>query len=346
MPPAEKGSSQRDFTMTTQTMTRLAADNDQKDASIVAACRVLDQEIEGLQALKSSLGKEFLQAVGLLSAAKGRVVLSGMGKSGHVARKIAATLASTGTPALFVHPGEASHGDLGMITRDDVVMLLSNSGETAELQDIIDFTRRFSIPLIGMVRRKTSVLVDSADVALVLPATPEASPIGAPTTSTTMMLALGDALAVALLEKRGFNKDDFHVFHPGGKLGAALLKIKDLMHTGASLPLVRPDIAMSEVLIEITQKSMGCAAVVDGKGILLGIITDGDLRRHMSPSLTSQRAEEVMTKSPKVVAPDMLASQALNIMNEKKITNLFVVGEGNKVVGILHIHDCLRAGVV
>lgn len=322
--------------------------NSSSDNSVIAsAIAVLDQEICGLEALKASLGDAFVQAVALLFSTKGRVICSGMGKSGHVARKIAATLASTGTPALFVHPGEASHGDLGMITKDDVVMLLSNSGETAELQDIINFTRRFSIPLIGMVRRKTSVLVEAADIALILPEIPEASPVGAPTTSTTMMLALGDALAVALLDKRGFGKEDFHIYHPGGKLGAALLKVKDLMHTGERIPAVLPQTTMAQVLIEITAKSMGCSAVVDNQGVLLGIITDGDLRRHMSPNLTEQSAEMVMTKNPRAIAtPQMLATQALSIMNEKKITNLFALDETNRVVGILHIHDCLRAGVV
>lgn len=314
--------------------------------AIASAIQVLDREIEGLEALKNSLGEAFIRAVDALYAIRGRVVLSGMGKSGHIARKIAATFASTGTPALFVHPGEASHGDLGMISKDDVVILLSNSGETAELQDIINFTRRFSIPLIGVARRKTSILVESADIGLVLPEIPEASPIGAPTTSTTMMLALGDALAVALLNKRGFSKDDFHIFHPGGKLGSALLKVKDLMHTGNNLPLVPPHMLMADVLLEITSKSMGCAAVVDSAGVLIGVVTDGDLRRHMDSALTSKRVEEVMTVGSRaVVAPSMLASQALGIMNEKKITKLFAVDDARKVVGILHIHDCLRAGV-
>lgn len=312
---------------------------------IKAALRVLDQEIKGLEALKESLGREFVDAVKLLAETKGRVILSGMGKSGHIARKIAATMASTGTPALFVHPGEASHGDLGMITPEDTVILLSNSGETAELGDIIDYTRRFGIKLIGMVRRKTSVLVESADIALVLPAIPEASPVDAPTTSTTMMLALGDALAVALLEEKGFSSDDFHILHPGGKLGAALLKVKNLMHTGISIPKVFGQTTMSEVLIEMTSKSLGCAAVIDNKNHILGIITDGDLRRHMCSEFTRLSAEQVMTANPITVKESSLASQALSIMNEKKITNLFVVDDHKVVTGVIHIHDCLRAGV-
>ena len=313
---------------------------------IKAAYTVLDQEIKGLQALKESLGKLFIDAVEVLSGTKGRIVLSGMGKSGHIGRKIAATMASTGTPALFVHPGEASHGDLGMITKDDAVILLSNSGETAELADIINYTRRFGITLIGMVRRDTSVLVDSADIALILPAIPEGSPTGAPTTSTTMMLALGDALAIALLERRGFSPEDFHVFHPGGKLGAALLKVENLMHRGDTIPLARGDTPMSDILIEITTKSMGCIGIVDDTKKLLGIVTDGDLRRHMSPELLGLAAKEVMTANPLTARSGMLASQVLAIMNERKITNLFVVNEEKTVVGIIHIHDCLRAGVI
>ena len=313
---------------------------------IKAAYTVLDQEIKGLQALKESLGQLFIDAVEVLSGTKGRIVLSGMGKSGHIGRKIAATMASTGTPALFVHPGEASHGDLGMITKDDAVILLSNSGETAELADIINYTRRFGITLIGMVRRDTSVLVDSADIALILPAIPEGSPTGAPTTSTTMMLALGDALAIALLERRGFSPEDFHVFHPGGKLGAALLKVENLMHRGDTIPLARGDTPMSDILIEITTKSMGCIGIVDDTKKLLGIVTDGDLRRHMSPELLGLAAKEVMTANPLTARSGMLASQVLAIMNERKITNLFVVNEEKTVVGIIHIHDCLRAGVI
>lgn len=314
-------------------------------ADIDTAKRVLEQEIEGLKALEDWLGDAFIQAVGVLFAAKGRVIVSGMGKSGHVARKIAATMASTGTPALFVHPAEASHGDLGMITRDDVVILLSNSGETVELKDIISYCGRFSIPLIGMVRRKTSVLVTASTVALVLPEVPEACSVKAPTTSTTMMLALGDALAVALLERRGFNGEDFNVFHPGGKLGSAFIKVRNLMHGGETMPLVASGTPMSQALDVMTKKGLGCVGIVDTNNELVGIITDGDLRRHIYMDMTKASVEDVMTRNPRVTAPDDLASKALSIMEGKSITNLFVL-EDKKPVGVLHIHDILRAGVI
>ncbi len=315
-----------------------------KSSDIQIAKAVFEAEIEGLKALENWLDNKFVEAVEILHNVKGRVILSGMGKSGHICRKIAATMASTGTPAMFVHPGEASHGDLGMITKDDAVILLSNSGETAELKDIISYCKRFNIPLIGMVRRSTSVLVNASDVALVLPAVPEACIVDAPTTSTTMMLALGDALAVALLQRRGFGKDDFKVFHPGGKLGAAFMKVKDLMHTGDTLPLVPADTMMTEALAVMTKKNLGCVGIIDGAGVLLGIITDGDLRRHMSSDITIRKATDIMTKNPMVVAADDLASKALNIMESKSITNLFVI-EDKKPLGVLHIHDILRAGV-
>jgi arabinose-5-phosphate isomerase len=305
---------------------------------------VIAQEIKGLQALETALGAEFARAVETLATIKGRIIVSGMGKSGHVACKIAATMASTGTPSHFVHPGEASHGDLGMITKDDAVLALSNSGETAELSAIISYCKRFSIPLVAMVRRKQSMLVEAADVAMVLPETPEASPINAPTTSTTMMLALGDALAVALLERKGFTKEDFSTYHPGGKLGAGFLRVEDLMHAESELPLVAEHTAMRDVLITMTNKRFGCAGVVDAKGHLGGIVTDGDLRRHMEPALLERTAREVMTKKPLSIRPGALAAEALAIMNERSITSLFVVEEG-KPVGIIHIHDCLRAGV-
>jgi arabinose-5-phosphate isomerase len=307
--------------------------------------KVLLQEIKGIEALVESLGSTFDTTVEHILKLKGRIIISGMGKSGHVARKIAATFASTGTPSYFVHPGEASHGDLGMITEQDGLLLLSNSGETAELHDIIAYAKRFSIPLMAMVRRKTSMLVEAADVALVLPDIPEASPVNAPTTSTTMMLALGDALAVAVLEKRGFTPEDFHIFHPGGKLGKAFIRTQDLMHPLEQTPLVDKDLVMSQVLLTMTAKSFGCAGVTDKNGELLGVITDGDLRRHMEENLLSQKAFDVMTKAPVTIAPTSLAAEALQIMNAKSITSLFVVA-AKKPVGIIHIHDCLRAGVM
>lgn len=314
-------------------------------SDIASGRAVIAREIEGLQALSSSLGKAFSQAVSLIDGLEGRLIVSGMGKSGHVARKIAATFASTGTPAFFVHPGEASHGDLGMVTDKDAMLLLSNSGETTELRDMVAFSRRFSIPLIAMVRRQGSMLVEAADVALVLPEVPEASDTGAPTTSTTMMLTLGDAIAIALTDRRGFTKEDFHVFHPGGKLGARFTCVKDLMHGEEELPLVDRSAAMHDVLLVMTAKRFGCAGVVDDAGKILGIITDGDLRRHMESDLLTKTAEEVMTKEPQTTRPKALAAEALNIMNERSITALFVC-EDKKPKGILHIHDCLRAGVM
>lgn len=317
---------------------------DSVSADILSARRVLAAEAAALEALAVSLDGPFVAAVETLAAAAGRVVVSGMGKSGHVARKIAATLASTGTPAFFVHPGEASHGDLGMIMPGDAVVALSNSGETPELGDIIAYTRRFEIPLVAVTSRAGSSLAQAADVGLILPQVAEACPMGlAPTTSTTLMLALGDALAVALLERKNFTPADFRVFHPGGKLGQRLLKAADLMHGGDAVPLVAPDATMSEVLLMMSEKRLGCAGVVEG-GRLAGIITDGDLRRHMSDHLLSKRAAEVMTRGPKTVTPTMLAAEALRIMNAKSITSLFVVEDG-RPVGVLHVHDLLRSGV-
>ena len=312
--------------------------------------RVLAYEIEGLKALELVLGKPFDAVVERILGVKGRLIVSGMGKSGHIARKIAATFASTGTPAYFVHPGEASHGDLGMITGEDALLLLSNSGETAELHDIIAYGKRFSIPIMAMVRRKSSMLVKAADQALVLPDVPEASPINAPTTSTTMMLVLGDALAVAVLERRGFTPEDFNVLHPGGKLGKVFIHVRKLMHPLKNMPLVKEGDIMSQVLLVMTAKSFGCAGVVDKAGKLIGVITDGDLRRHMEPGLLKKRAAEVMTHNPITVEPTTLAAEALRIMNTrgikgKGITSLFVVSQG-KAVGILNVHDCLRAGVM
>ena len=294
-----------------------------------------------------SLSESFVRAVEVMYAVKGRVILSGMGKSGHIAAKITATLASTGTPAQFVHPAEASHGDLGMITPDDVVIVLSNSGETSELSDIIHHTRRFQIPLIGVASRPESTLLKAADIALVLPNAPEACAIGmAPTTSTTMTLALGDALAVAIMEKRGFQRTDFKTFHPGGKLGAQLLPVSALMHSGAALPLVSEQTPMSEALLEITAKSFGVVGITDTNGKLAGIITDGDLRRHMADGLLGQAAGTIMTTRPRTIDADALLSEALRRMtaDSPKVTAIFAM-RGIAPVGIVHLHDCLRAGV-
>jgi arabinose-5-phosphate isomerase len=280
-------------------------------------------------------------------AARGRVVVSGMGKSGHVARKIAATLASTGTPAHFVHPAEASHGDLGMITVEDVALLLSNSGETPELADLIAYTRRFAIPLIGVAGRADSTLLRQSDIAIVLPQAAEACPVGlAPTTSTTMTLALGDALAVALMEHRAFTPEDFRGLHPGGRLGARLATVGDLMHRGEEVPLIGPDAPMGDALIEMTRRGFGVVGVVDAGGGLVGVITDGDLRRNME-GLLQRRVEDVMTRAPRTIATTALASEALGVMNASKITTLFAIDPAapGRPAGILHVHDCLRAGV-
>ena len=315
-------------------------------AKLLEAARItLAQEVVGLEAVSQALDDRFVALVEKIATLKGRVIVSGMGKSGHIGHKIAATLASTGTLAHFVHPSEASHGDLGMISPDDLVLCLSNSGETAELRDIIAYTRRFSIPLVALVRRESSLLVDAADIAIILPEVPEASPIGVPTTSTTMMLALGDALAIALMERKGFSRENFGVFHPGGKLGTQFIRVENLMHGAEELPLVPEALPMEQVILTMTAKRFGSAGVVNTKGELAGIITDGDLRRHMGDGLMQKPASAVMTTTPTTITPHMLAAEALAIMNAKSITTLFVL-EGKTPVGILHIHDCLRAGVM
>ena len=318
------------------------------DAFLATARRVIGIEARGLAVLSDALDGSFSAAIETILAARGRIIVSGMGKSGHVGRKIAATFASTGTPAQFVHPAEASHGDLGMITEGDVALVLSNSGETPELSDIIAHTRRFNIPLIGVASRAGSTLLVQADVAILLPQAEEACGTGiVPTTSTTMTLALGDAMAVALMEHRHFTPDHFRTFHPGGKLGAKLLKVADLMHGGSAMPLVNEAAPMGDVLVEMSQKGFGVAGVVNTQGQLTGIVTDGDLRRHME-GLLSHTAAEVMTRDPRTVAPVAVAEKAVALMKDRKITCLFVVADdgAGKPSGILNIHDCLRAGVV
>jgi len=299
------------------------------DRDLAAVRRVIDLEIAGLKALIDSIDGPVTDAISILAGVTGRVVVSGMGKSGHIARKLAATLASTGTPALFVHPAEA----------------LSNSGETTELADLVDYCKRFEIPLISMTARADSTLAMAANASLVIPTATEACPMGlAPTTSTTVMLALGDAIAVALLERKGFSSDDFHALHPGGKLGRRLLKVGDIMHSGPELPIIGTETVMSEALIEMTRKGFGCVGVVGEDGLLAGIVTDGDLRRRMSADLTTRAVVDIMTSGAKTLHPDTLASEAVHFMNENKITNVFVVAD-RRAVGVLHIHDCLRAGV-
>ncbi|MCB1507464.1 MAG: KpsF/GutQ family sugar-phosphate isomerase [Hyphomicrobiaceae bacterium] len=317
-----------------------------------SAHRTLRVEIDGLNllnaALDNGLSDPFGRAAKLIherTAGRGRVIVSGMGKSGHVGSKIAATMASTGTPAFFVHPAEASHGDLGMITPDDVVLALSWSGETAELYNLVDYTRRFSVPLVALTSRADSTLGKAADICLELPRGEEACPHGlAPTTSTLMQLALGDALAIALLEMHGFSAQDFRVFHPGGQLGANLKFVRDAMHQGDALPVVKPGMKMGEAIVVMSQKSFGCVLVTMTDGQLAGIITDGDIRRHLEGDLLAQSVETVMTRQPSTIRPDSLVSEAMALMNRKKITALAVAEDG-RLTGLLHMHDLLRIGV-
>ena len=325
-------------------------------AHAASALRTFSTEANGLTALATAvegeLGRSFSAAVEKIRAVSGprgengRVIVTGMGKSGHVGRKIASTLSSTGTPAYFVHPGEASHGDLGVISdKTDIILALSWSGETAELRDLIDYAKRFRVALIAITSQPSSALAKAASISLILPAVQEACPHGlAPTTSALMQLALGDALAVALLESRGFTALDFKALHPGGKLGASLTFIRDIMHAGAKLPLVGSGTPMSNAIVEMSAKGFGCVGVLDGAGSLTGIVTDGDLRRHMRPDLLSSKVDDVMTKDPKSAAPDQLASEVLQQLNASNITALFVV-ENKKPVGLVHLHDLLRIGV-
>lgn len=318
-----------------------------ENTDILCAQRTIDREIDALRILEKELGGSLSKALDLMQNAKGRVIVTGMGKSGHIGRKIAATLASTGTPSFFVHPAEASHGDLGMFTEDDVVLAISNGGESRELSDVLVYCKRYGIPLIAMTKNPDSSLGKAGDVLLKLPDNGEACPLGlAPTSSTTSTLVLGDALAVCLIERKGFTKTDYKKRHPGGKLGAILQKVSDLMHTGAEVPLVNENASMQEALLTMTSKMLGCVGIQNGSGELIGIITDGDLRRCMSTDILTRKASSVMTKNPKVIAPDVLAAEALNTMNNtgNGITQLFVT-QDKKPVGIIHIHDCLRVGV-
>lgn len=318
--------------------------------AIESALRTLDAGGGGIAALAAAiqdgLGKPFAAAVERIREARGRVIVTGMGKSGHIGRKIAATLASTGTPAFYVHPGEASHGDLGMITPDDLIMALSWSGETSELRDLINYSRRFRIGLIAITAKADSTLGKAADIVLSLPQAREACPHNlAPTTSSLMQLALGDALAVALLESRGFTALDFGVLHPAGQLGAMLKFVRDVMRTEAELPLAPLGTRMSDAIVEMSAKGFGTVGIIDADGRLVGIITDGDLRRNMRPDLLDRRVDDIMTKNPKTVGRDQLASEALEILHSRKVTALMVV-ENEKPIGILRLHDILHAGIV
>lgn len=318
----------------------------------VSAARVLMEEAKALEVMAEDIIKNisFADAVELISNIEGRVIVTGMGKSGHIARKIAATMSSTGTPAFFIHPAEASHGDMGMVVRGDVVIALSNSGESKELNDIIEYTRRFAITLIAITKCEDSTLGRSADIVLKLANVPEACPTGmAPTTSTTMSLALGDALAVALLEKKGFTAKDFQLFHPGGKLGQQLMQVSEIMHIGDRLPIISEDANLRDVFDVMTEKGFGCAGMINSNGRLSGIITDGDIRRHIDNNILAKSAQDIMTTSPKVISPDNLVGEAMAIMNDvtgkfRMITCLFVVDKEGRPVGILHLHDCLKAG--
>jgi len=322
---------------------------DQANAAVQSALRTLEAEAGGIAAiaaaLQSDLGTSFAAASELIRNAKGRLIVTGLGKSGHIGRKVAATFASTGTPAFFVHAAEASHGDLGMITADDVILALSWSGEQPEMRNLINYAARFRIPLIAMTAESESTLSQAADVALMLPKAREACPHNlAPTTSSLMMLALGDALSIALLEGRGFTSVDFSVLHPGGKLGAMLKYTGDLMHAGDKVPLKPMGTRMSDAMVEMTSKGFGCVGIVDTRGQIVGIVTDGDLRRHMRPDLMTAVVDEVMTRNPKTIGRDTLAGEALELLNSSKITTL-IVTDANRPVGILHLHDLLRAGV-
>lgn len=319
-----------------------------RSAAAASALRTVATEASGLTALaaalQNGLAEPFAAAVDLISRITGRVIVTGVGKSGHIGSKVAATLASTGTPAFFVHPAEANHGDLGMIAPDDAVIAISWSGETAELKGIVAYARRFAIPLIAITAGLDSALARESTVVIGLPRAAEACPHGlAPTTSTLMQLVVGDALAVALLEARGFTPDQFRTFHPGGKLGASLTKVGEIMHTGERLPLVALGTSMREAVLEISRKGFGCVAVVSGAGALEGIITDGDLRRHMGDDLLSMSVDEVMTRAPKTVTADMLAAAALRLVNASAITVVMVV-EAGRPVGVVHLHDLLRIG--
>ena len=309
------------------------------------AIQTINNEIDTIIKLRDSLGKSYTQALNAMQNAKGRIIITGMGKSGHIGKKIAASLASTGTPSFFVHPAEASHGDLGMITNDDVVIAISNSGESKELVDVLNYCKRFDITLISITKNPNSSLGKAGDIILQLPNNGEACPLGlAPTSSTTATLVLGDILTAGLIQRRGFTKTDFNDRHPGGKLGSILQKVSDLMHTDSAMPILDENADMQRVLLEMTSKRLGCVGFVNNLGELTGILTDGDLRRCLSAQILEEKAINIMTKNPKTISKDILASEAMKIMHDRKITNIFVV-EDNTPIGVIHIHDLLNNGV-
>lgn len=323
-----------------------AIQQSQMESDRLSAIKTIDSEIRAIEELKKSLDAESLtKALDFMQNSTGRIIITGMGKSGHIGKKIAASLASTGTPSFFVHPAEASHGDLGMITDDDVVIAISNSGESRELIDILNYCKRFGIKLIAITKNQDSSLGKAGDVVLLLPNNEEACPLGlAPTSSTTATLVLGDILTIRMIERKGFSKEDFNDRHPGGKLGSILKRVSDLMHTGQDMPLLDENANMQAVLLEMTSKRLGCVGFVNSAGILTGILTDGDLRRCLSAQILSEKAADLMTRNPKTIAPEAMTAEALKIMHDKKITNLFVV-DNLKPVGVIHIHDLLNNGV-
>jgi len=316
-----------------------------KNQCLVSANNSINIQIEALKKLTNIIDNNFLQAVELIKNCQGKVIVSGMGKSGHIGNKIAATLASTGTSAFFLHPSEASHGDLGMITKNDILILISNSGESKELFDIIHFAKRFNISIVGITSKSGSTLAKASDIALVLPPHQEANLLNAPTTSTTLTLVLGDALAMSLLEEKKFNQEQYKIFHPGGKIGASLLNVENIMRTNSQIPLVQSTQNMQEVLLEMTSKHLGCAGVLENEA-LVGIITDGDLRRAFCADFLQKTASKVMTTRPITISKNILAIKAVALMNEKSITSVFVVDDLQKPLGILHLHDCLKAGII
>lgn len=323
-----------------------AIQQSQMESDRLSAIKTIDSEIRAIEELKKSLDAESLtKALDFMQNSTGRIIITGMGKSGHIGKKIAASLASTGTPSFFVHPAEASHGDLGMIIDDDVVIAISNSGESRELIDILNYCKRFGIKLIAITKNQDSSLGKAGDVVLLLPNNGEACPLGlAPTSSTTATLVLGDILTIRMIERKGFSKEDFNDRHPGGKLGSILKRVSDLMHTGQDMPLLDENANMQAVLLEMTSKRLGCVGFVNSAGILTGILTDGDLRRCLSAQILSEKAADLMTRNPKTIAPEAMTAEALKIMHDKKITNLFVV-DNLKPVGVIHIHDLLNNGV-
>lgn len=318
-----------------------------ENKDIEVAKQTIEREIEALKVMENELDGTLSQVLDVLENTKGRVIITGMGKSGHIARKISATMASTGTPSFFLHPGEASHGDLGMITAEDSVIAISNSGESKELSDILVYCRRFGVPLIAITKNAESSLGKNSDYVLKLPANREACPLGlAPMSSTTATLVMGDILSADLMVRRGFTEADFKLRHPGGKLGSVLRHVSDIMHTGDEMPIIHDNAIMQEALMTMSAKMLGCVGIVNDAGELVGMITDGDLRRWMSPELISEKVGKVMTKNPRTIGPDILIAEAVNIMNNtgRGITNLFVL-QDKKPVGVIHIHDCLKAGV-